>query len=82
MHAEIDGPNVDLVMKCGQGFRVRVRYVAGRDTYTVTREFVRGCHLWIKGEREDVYAEQVGEVAYRAGMFRDEWTTDGARKVF
>jgi len=81
MHAEVDGSNVSVVMICGQGYRVRVRYNAGRDTYSVSREYQRGLNYWIKGERHDVYNTEVGEVAYRAGMFRDEWTTDGARKV-
>jgi len=78
---EVDGNDVSMVMSCGSGYKVRVRYVAARDTYTVTREFARGLNYWIKGEREDVYCYELAEVAYRAGMFRDEWTTNGARKV-
>ena len=76
-----DAAGVEVVLPCGYGYEVRVRYVYGRDTYTVTRGYRKGLSYWVKGEMTDVYCDQVSEVAYRAGMFRDEWTTNGARKI-
>lgn len=76
-----DDLGVDVILKCGYGYTVRVRYERARDTYTVTRELTRKFDRWVKGEMTDVYCTEVGEVAYRAGMFRDEWTTAGACKV-
>ena len=60
------------------GYRVRVDYNEGADDYTVRRVLVRGAKEFEKGApRERVYADQVGEIAYRAGMFRsydaEEW---------
>lgn len=58
------------------GYSVVVTY-EDNDTYTVTREFERGAKVFTKGERTDVYAEELGEVAYRASCFRsygeNEW---------
>ena len=58
------------------GYSVRVQLTAG-DDYTVSRVFRRGPKEWIKGSLERVYCDEVGEVAYRAGMFRSynekEW---------
>jgi hypothetical protein len=76
-----DDSGVDVVLPCGYGYSVRVRYERARDTYTVSREFSRKFDHWVKGEVSNVYCDEVGEVAYRAGMFRDEWTTAGAHKV-
>lgn len=52
------------------GYSVLVEYDEGWDDYTVTRLFVRAGKEFIKGKREHVYCSEVGEVAYRAGMFR------------
>lgn len=58
------------------GYRVRVR-LAPNDTYTVQRVLVRGGKEHDKGTKTDVYFDQVGEQAYRAGMYAsydaDEW---------
>lgn len=58
------------------GYSVRVR-LAGNDTYTVQRVFSRAGKETIKGERTDVYVDEVGEAAYYASCFRshgaDEW---------
>ena len=52
------------------GYLVRVE-LTPMDTYTVSRIFKRGGKEWIKGKPlEDVYCDEVGEMAYRAGMFR------------
>jgi hypothetical protein len=51
------------------GYSVRVELTAA-DDYTVSRIFRRGGKEWVKGSRDRVYCDEVGEVAYRAGMFR------------
>jgi hypothetical protein len=60
-----------------QGYRVRVRYNEGADDYRVERVMVRGGKEFAKGEVDHVYCDQVGELAYRAGMYRswdaEEW---------
>ena len=45
--------------------------LAGDDTYTVRRVFVRAGKRWVKGERTGIYCEQVGEQAYKASCFRN-----------
>lgn len=61
---------VELV--CGYGYRVTVD-LDPSDTYTVRRVLDRGAKRFVKGEVSGVYCDQVGEQAYRAGMFRDDW---------
>lgn len=51
------------------GYRVTID-LAANDTYVVRRVFKRGDKEWIKGERREVYCDEVGEAAYYAGMFR------------
>ena len=63
------GNNLDLPVS--NGYRVVVT-PEGNDTYTVRRMFTRGAKVWVKAEVRNVYAEQVGEIAYRASCFRDE----------
>lgn len=59
-----------LVLPAGSGYEVRVS-LAGDDTYTVQRVFSRGGRDFPKGSVSGVYADQLGDVAYRAAMFRD-----------
>ena len=61
---------VELV--CGNGYRVRID-LEPNDTYTVSRLFLRSGRYTVKGVQTDVYWPELPEVAYRAGMFRDEW---------
>jgi len=61
-----------ITLPCGNGYSVTVDLAAG-DTYTVRRIFTRAGKSWVKGEREGVYCEEIGETVYRAGCFRDEW---------
>lgn len=63
-----------LVLPVAHGYRVEVD-LAANDTYTVRRVFVRGARRFIKGERAGVYCEELGEVAYRASCYLDEWAT-------
>lgn len=65
-------------LPCGYGYSVEVDYLAGRDLYDVRRVFTRGGKRFVKGEVTHVYAEDLPETAYRAGMFRDPWTAGGA----
>lgn len=58
-----------LCLPIGSGYRVRVLYNAD-DTYTVQRVFERSGKVTVKGEQTDVYADEVGEVAYQASCFR------------
>ena len=59
-----------VTLPVGAGYRVTVDLDAS-DTYTVRRVFKRGDRTWIKGEAIMVYAEEVGETAYRASCFRN-----------
>ena len=64
-----------LVLPVGRGYSVEVEYVWGRDTYTVRRVFTRRARgaaeptRFVKGERDDVYCDELGEVAYQASCF-------------
>lgn len=60
-----------LTFPVTSGYSVEVEYVEGRDLYTVRRIFTRGAKRWTKGEVEGVYAEDLGEIAYRASCFCD-----------
>lgn len=62
---------VTLWVGCGYSVTVDL---AWNDTYTVRRIFHRGTKTWVKGERTDVYCDEVGETAYQASCFRNgEW---------
>lgn len=58
---------ITLPVDCGYSVTVDL---AWNDTYTVRRVFKRGAKVWIKGELNDVYCTEVGEVAYQASSFR------------
>ncbi len=60
-----------MTLPVAHGYRVVIVYDRGRDTYTVSRVFVRNGQATVKGTREDVYAEEVGAVAYRASCYHD-----------
>lgn len=63
----------------GNGYRVRVRLLPN-DTYRVERIFVRGSKVFDKGYRDNVYCDEVGEMAYYASCFRNDsgtWTYMG-----
>jgi hypothetical protein len=52
------------------GYRVEVEYVPGVDLYTVRRIMVRCAKTWNKGEDTHVYADQLGDTAYRAHAYK------------
>lgn len=64
----IDESTIDLPVS--NGYRVRI-HLAANDTYTVTRTLRRGGKTFDKGQMTDVYAEQVGDVAWYASCFRN-----------
>lgn len=74
-----DGDSRPLVLSlpCQYGYRVDV-FLHASDTYIVRRVFRRGAREWVKGEARDVYAGELSETVYRAGMFRDPWPRGGA----
>jgi hypothetical protein len=59
---------VTLPVGCGYSVTVDLH---PSDTYVVRRVFTRAGRQSIKGERRDVYCDDVGEVAYRASCFRN-----------
>lgn len=70
-----------IELPVSNGYRVRV-HLTPADDYTVERVFIRKgkggvVREFLHGSRDRVYADEVGEMAYRAGMFRsfsdDEW---------
>lgn len=65
-----------VTLPVGSGYTVTVD-LAPNDTYTVRRVFKRGSKVWVKGEATEVYADNVGETAYRASCFRNGPWGDG-----
>lgn len=65
-----------VTLPVGSGYTVTVD-LAFDDTYVVRRVFKRGAKVWVKGEATNVYADQVGETAYRASCFRNGPWGDG-----
>lgn len=55
----------------GYGYCVDVHYTPA-DDYTVERVFVRSGKVTSHGAETQVYADEVGEVAYRASCFRND----------
>lgn len=64
------GADGSLILPVRYGYDVRV-FLAPNDTYTVARTYRRGSKVWVKATWSNVYAEQVGEVAYRASCYLD-----------
>ena len=67
-----------VTLPVSNGYSVTIDLAAG-DTYVVRRTFKRGAKTWTKGERTNVYAEEVSEAAYYASCFRsydeNEWVS-------
>lgn len=67
-YAVVGDDTVDLPVS--HGYRVRVIYERGRDTYTVQRVLRRGLREWVKSEVHDVYSEQLSDAAYRQSLLQ------------
>lgn len=61
-----------LVLPVAYGYSVEVD-LAVNDTYTVRRVFTRAGIRSVKGERADVYCDELGEAAYRASCYHDDF---------
>ncbi len=61
-----DHNQVGVSLPVSQGYQVHV-YLANNDTYTVQRIF-RGR---VKGQREGIYAEDLGDVAWNASCYQN-----------
>ena len=59
---------VEVILPVGKGYRVAIT-LGFMDTWTVRREYVRKGVATVKGVQEDVYFDEVGEVAYKASCF-------------
>ena len=69
---------VALELPVSSGYSVRVT-LAENDTYTVQRIMRRGPKTWVKGTVADVYCEELGDVVYVAGCYKNR--SFGAHKV-
>ena len=58
-----------VTLPVSNGYSVEI-YLAWDDTYTVTRQFKRKGEYINKGTVEGVYADNIGEVVYKASCFR------------
>ena len=65
-------PVAAVILPVRYGYAVRIT-LAANDTYTVERIFTRSGRTTVRGVRENVYCDEVGEIAYRASCFRDEF---------
>lgn len=59
---------VEVQLPVGKGYRVAITLGAD-DTYIVRREYVRKGVAKVKGVQQNVYFDEVGEVAYVASCF-------------
>jgi hypothetical protein len=62
------GETVGINLPVSRGYGVNV-LLHPNDTYTVQRTFTRSGVTKIKGQEEGVHAEEIGDTAYRAGMY-------------
>ena len=65
-----EGETVEVQLPVSNGYRVSIA-LGWNDTWTVSRQFVRKGVVSDKGTLENVYCEQVGEIAYKASCFRN-----------
>ena len=54
------------------GYKVEIDLM-GNDTYRVRRVYETKSQRIIKGEKTDVYASEVGEIAYQASCYKDDF---------
>lgn len=65
--------DLTIVLPVRYGYRVRVTYQPGSDTYKVERLYNRGGKTWVKGTMNRVYCENLGEAAYHASCYLDSF---------
>jgi hypothetical protein len=58
-----------ISLPVSSGYWVTV-HLDGNDTYVVRRIMKRGPKTWVKGELANVYADEVGEMAYQASSYK------------
>lgn len=58
-----------LVLPVANGYTVEIT-LDPSDTYTVSRVYTRGVKRWIKGQIDNVYCDQISDIAYEASCFR------------
>jgi hypothetical protein len=68
-----DNSECTVILPVRYGYKVVVKYNEGSDDYTVTRLHVRGTKVTDKGTKTGIYCDNLGEVAYRASCYRDEF---------
>ncbi len=68
----IEHRETGITMKVGSGYSVTID-LDWNDTYVVRQVFKRGAKTWVKGERREVYCTEVGEVAYKASCFHNNY---------
>lgn len=68
-----DDENCTAILPVRYGYKVVVKYNEGSDDYTVSRIHVRGTTVTNKGEVSGVYCDNLGDVAYAASCYRDEF---------
>jgi len=62
------GRTVGVNLPVSRGYGVNV-LLHPNDTYTVQRTYTRSGTTTIKGQEEGIHAEDIGDAAYRAGMY-------------
>ena len=63
-----NGETVGIRLPVSKGYAVNV-LLHPNDTYTVQRTYTRSGTTTVKGQEDGVYADQIGDAAYRAGMY-------------
>jgi len=59
---------IEIILPVSKGYRVAIT-LGWADTWIVRREFVRKGKVFVKGVVDDVYCEQISEVAYQASCY-------------
>lgn len=71
----IEHRKTGITMKVGQGYSVTVD-LDFSDTYVVRLVFTRGGKTWVKGERREVYADEIARVAYNASCYHNNYAPE------
>lgn len=67
----LDDTTIELPVR--HGYRVIVRYNEARDLYDVERIMIRSGRLFHKGTEIGLYADQLGDSAFRASCYSDQF---------